>query len=303
MSTCLKCISDVRNYFPFCCSGTVVDRQSVHLSSGIFRTNLNPMPASPPVCPPIPAIPNALAFVSVEGLTVNGIDCTEPADLEIRAFVLAFKRLNQLALDALHAKLRVALLPLSPKELGLNGAFFLNTHPSSWMFTNVTVQTMSCVEREDPVHNDGGAAFVLASLTLWGNRSLLLNLKGHPEFIQHELPMRGGSAYMGSLCAVEHQVIHPDRDPAEANLEADVGGTQTPLRVVLILRGSTFRRARGTCFKNGPTPYRAYAAVAPVLASWLTESDLSWPSLADIMTASADADATRRPTSLGGPMC
>ena len=208
----------------------------------------------------------------IRSLTVNGQDASRPVFERLACWVTAFKHINRNALNALGEQLSEELLSLTDDQLGINGRYLRDVNPSIWLFKFATIQIMKCGERADPRHFDGGAALLMCSITLFGERELQVESATHTV----QMDLRPGSVYLASLAAAAHQVLHLPRRDGEELLEVNSGADAC--RVVILLRGSTFRAARGSVV---PGPTLAFQAAQRAVSAWQASAQLWLPSLVD----------------------
>ena len=204
----------------------------------------------------------------------NGLDATVPAPRRTRQWVRAFKRANELALDALQSYLAEALGKLSPAEMGENGKRLRDVHPARWLFHFWMPQPMRPgAGRTDKKHVDGGASIIHLSLSLFGTRKLLFWEEGNDQ--PHVLILQAGDVYISSPVANEHQVLHDD-DPASGEELLEFGG-MGPVKLAIQLRCDTFALNRG---RSPPaSPKAALEAASKAVLRWLLEIPLALPTL------------------------
>ena len=96
------------------------------------------------------------------------------------------------------------------QDRGKNGSALLSETVEDWCLNRGVLQLMAPGVRDDPRHYDGGASLILATLTLWGHRSVKLHVKD-PESEEIFNP-KPGNFYVATMCAIEHQVSHNDHE-------------------------------------------------------------------------------------------
>ena len=202
---------------------------------------------------------------------MNGENACDPVCPRLASWVHAWKNVNANALQDLRTRMTAVLSLMDDAELGINGRRLREADPSDWLFKFACIQFMKCGVRRDPRHFDGGAALLLGCLTLWGNRAL--TVESEPPVDLHLHP---GSVYLASLAAAAHQVQHQDMADDEELLEVNNGADAC--RVVVLLRGSTFRAARGSIV---PGPASTFQAAQRVVSEWQVTTPLLLPSMAE----------------------
>ena len=209
-----------------------------------------------------------------KGLTLNGRDASRPLDRRLRAFALAFKACNDASLQTVDAAIKEAVSPLKPSQQGRNGQALLKGEVSNWSFCLGALQIMVSNGRRDPVHFDGGASFLHAAVTLFGERALRLrHSKENGTWKEMEVRSAPGHFYMGCLCGPEHYVQH--RPSTQLLHTANCGDVE----VVLLLRSRIFRDSRSSTQASGPTPLVLWNAVAPAVAAALAQTRWVLPPL------------------------
>ena len=217
-----------------------------------------------------------------QGLTLNNKDASHPLDTRLRAFALAFKAANSASIEAVDTAIKKAILELPAKDRGDNGRAILMGKAGDWSFDLGALQIMRSNDRCDPIHYDGGASFMHAGLTLYGERSLKCRHFDRPFAADSEqdppkeldMQMRPGHFYLGCFCGPEHYVQHR---PSRALLGTPRCGD---VEIVVLFRSRVFRAARASGTQTGPNPLTLWAALAPVMVQCF--ASLAWllPSLA-----------------------
>ena len=210
------------------------------------------------------------------GLTLNGKDASRPLDRRLRAFAAAFKACNDGSLQAVDAAIKEAVLAVPKAERGLNGKTLLRESASDWAFSLGALQVMVSNDRRDPVHFDGGASFLHAGVTLFGERALRLrHSKENGIWKEMEVRSAPGHFYMGCLCGPEHYVQHKTSEPTRLLPTESCGNVE----VVLLLRSRIFRDGRSSTQQSGPTPLLLWDALAPAVAAALARTRWVLPPL------------------------
>jgi len=235
------------------------------------------------ICGHLGAQPRRMA-----SLQLNGKNAAKPLPDRLRAFALAFKKVNRLNFDTLDSRIGAAIKALMKRKVkvGENGSFLLKTPAADWAFDLGAIQLMRSNSRRDPVHFDGGASFLHMGLTLYGVRSLrcryMLDTRadgssggGMKAKAEIDMPMSPGHVYIGCLCGPRHFVVH---SPATELFQCNNLG---PVEVTVLLRSRVFRAARGSTQQSGPVPLALWQALAPVMAATLAEFDWMLPSVAE----------------------
>ena len=228
-----------------------------------------------------------------QGLTLNNKDASKPLDTRLRAFALAFKAANSASIDAVDAAIKKAILELPAQDRGDNGRAMLSGKARDWSFDLGALQIMRSNDRCDPIHWDGGASFMHAGLTLYGERSLKCRHFDKPFAADNEqglkeleLQMRPGHFYLGCLCGPEHYVQHR---PSQALLSTPGCGD---VEIVVLFRSRVFRAARGSTQQSGPVPHALWDALAPVMVQCFASLPWLLPSLAACEAVAATCGKT-----------
>ena len=209
------------------------------------------------------------------GLTLNGLDASQPMFAKARQFSAAFKRVNADTLEELQKALRARLEKLDESSRGVNGNAFLTEDIHSWAADLGVLQLMKPTPRADPLHYDGGASFIHVGLTLWGKRKLVLKQTDGEDVTVQTHP---GHIYVGCLCAAEHQVLHEEGSSDQDLLQH---GTHGPLEVALMLRSRIFRGTRASTAARGPNPKLVWETANDCVQKSLQEGTWALPSLED----------------------
>lgn len=214
-------------------------------------------------------------------LTLNGKDASQPMFPRIRAWAAAFRVLNALLFRKAQTQIRANLRKLPKAKLGLNGQVFFDEDIESWVADLGSMQIMLPSDRKDPEHFDGGASFVHLGLTLWGGRSVVVELEEGASPIK--ITSVPGHVYMGCLCCASHHVQHSSEGGELLNVNG-LGGVE----VVLLMRSRMFRHTRGTTMQ-GPNPKEVFQAALAGLVTTLSNEAWHLPSLAECEAALTDA--------------
>jgi hypothetical protein len=194
--------------------------------------------------------------------------------LRFRAFVKAFKNVNQEALALLGVLMKTAFMVVSDDEIKENGKHLRDSSPADWIMVGGSLQLMKADARSDPVHFDGGASLLHCGLTLFGNRVLHINQAESklPLLIRND----PGHIYMGCLAACSHFVQHLGESCCDDLLRIDGFGDA---EVALMLRCGTFKHAFGVSGKSIPKPHVSFRISAGVVGQWLRIVNLYLPTL------------------------
>ncbi len=93
------------------------------------------------------------------------------------------------------------------EALSKNGTQLRESTWDQWCLNRGTLQLMAPGVRRDPMHFDGGASLIFGSLSLWGDRQVLLVGADKKKLLMKPTP---GHFYLTSMCSVEHRVLHRD---------------------------------------------------------------------------------------------
>jgi len=228
-----------------------------------------------------------------KGRPINGLVMARPFFERFRIWWNSFRTANRAKFLVLGDMLKRELRDIPADELGKNGEDLLNTCPSDWMFIMGTLQLAKPGQRIDPRHFDGGAALLIAVITLYGNRRIRCYTAASAasagqadsvvgagqadsgaasrEIVWEERP---GSFYFATLCGASHQVEHDDRNDEGDNL-LHVHGVG-PIKVVALARCFVFRNSRGSITAN---PKGTFDVAQRVAAIWLQTVQFDLPML------------------------
>ena len=125
----------------------------------------------------------------------------------LRAWLVAFRRLNAEPLKHMLAQAEVALKHLSEAELGLNGKHYLATPWESWFLTAGEIHMFDNPgQLREELHKDGGASTLHLNITLYGRR-ILECFTHQAELASRSWRLLPGTVYLGTLTGPEHQVM------------------------------------------------------------------------------------------------
>ena len=119
-------------------------------------------------------------------------------------------------------------------------------------------------EREDGWHTDGGCSLLHASLAIFGERSVSVNLQEQGCI---SLPQRPGSFYLGNLVALSHNVVHGAHAPGSFG----EGPEAEQVRIAVMLRSDVFRAARARIINATPGPSEFLRIVNGVTANHVAD--------------------------------
>ena len=204
------------------------------------------------------------------------------------SFVKALRRRLKNWLDQLTVRVRNEIVRqgLPPEFLCGNGQLFLNEDFAENAFAYASVQLMKSGEREDGWHTDGGASLLHASLTVFGNRQVQVKLEDGRCI---SLPQRPGSFYIGSMCALEHNVQHSEH-PVGC-----YGEPSEQVQIAVMLRCDVFRAARARKKNCTPGPAEVFRIVNDEVAKHLAEQALSLPDLAGVLAEARAGGGLHQP--------
>ena len=196
-------------------------------------------------------------------------------------FVLAMRRLAKAWLHRLTARVRAAILRehLPSAFLKDNGPPFMEEDFADNTFAYASVQLLRVGQREDGWHTDGGASLIHASLTLFGSREVQVKV----EEGSISLSQRPGSFYMGTMTALEHNVVHHEQ------AEGCLGEGSDRAQIAVMLRSDVFRRCRARKINAVPGPAELFRPVNAEVARHLAEEPFHLPDLAAVIAESRRA--------------
>jgi len=221
---------------------------------------------------------------------LNGDGNLKPiASNRLSNFVKAVRSTNRQWLNQLSTRIRAKIRErgLPSEYLKENGAAFLEEDFADTAFMYASVQVMKTDKREDGWHTDGGASLLHAAVTLFGSRTMQVQLDG--EATPRELPQRPGSFYIGNLCAMSHNVVH-DGNAEGCHTYAGPHSTGTrSAQIAIMLRTDVFRGARARSIDSTPGPAELYYIVNEETAKHLAEQPFKLPDLAAVAAEAASA--------------
>ena len=141
------------------------------------------------------------------------------------------------------------------------------------------MQLLKILEREDGWHTDGGASLLHAGLTLFGDRVLQVRLEDGSCI---SLPQRPGSFYVGSMCALEHNVAHGEH----AASSYGEGPPAEQSQIAVMLRCDVFRAGRARKKNSTPGPAELFRIVNIETAKHLAEQPFHLPDFDAVMAES-----------------
>ena len=125
----------------------------------------------------------------------------------LRAWLLAFRRLNAEALKHMLAQTEAALRHLSEADLGMNGQHYLATDWESWFLTAGELHIFDNPgQLREARHKDGGASILHLNITLYGRR-VLECFTNQSEASSQSWALAPGTVYLGTLTGPERQVL------------------------------------------------------------------------------------------------
>ena len=199
------------------------------------------------------------------------------------SFVAALRRGAETWLHELTRRVREAIRRerLPADFLKGNGKIFMEEDFADNAFVYASIQVLRIGEREDGWHTDGGASLLHAGLTLFGTRSLLVELDQPKKHII-ELEQRPGSFYVGNLCALNHNVRH--YAAPEGTFSPRHGHTMyEPVQIAVMLRSDVYRQSRARKIDAIPGPGELFRIVNTETAKHLADKPLYLPDLRAIL--------------------
>ena len=195
-------------------------------------------------------------------LLLNGLPLRDwlPAP-RVRAWLRAFKDVNQDFLATMLARARAALSCFDDEALGQSGLHFMHSDFETWFLSaselHVFERPADCFE---PRHNDGGASILHMGITLYGRRRVTFfspdseSASGSSEEQEVRFEQQPGSVYLGTVTGASHQVSHvATRHPDEA-LRAH--------SVSIMMRTCLFPHNRSRCQNTTPNPQDVFCKLA-----------------------------------------
>ena len=202
----------------------------------------------------------------------------------LQFFVKALRRCAKAWLDQLTARVRAEIrrLGLPSEYLVSNGAVFMEENFADNAFVYASVQVLKIGAREDAWHTDGGTSLLHAAVTVFGSRTLQVDL-GDAGCIS--LPQRPGSFYVGNLCALSHNVVHGENAAGSYG----EGPPSEQVQIAVMLRTDVFRAARARKINSTPGPAELFRIVNTETAKHLAEQPFYLPDLAAVIAESREA--------------
>ena len=149
-------------------------------------------------------------------------------------------------------------------------------------FVYASAQVMKVGERAGQWHTDGGASLLHAGLTLFGSRTLLVDVG---DASPARFPQQPGSFYVGNLCALSHDVEHGERSAG------CLGAGEDQVQIAVMLRTDVFRVARARKINSTPGPLELFRIVNSETARHSAESPFHLPDLAAVMAEAREVDS------------
>ena len=128
----------------------------------------------------------------------------------------------------------------------------------------------------------GGGDGALASLTVFGSRTLLVKSEGRGCI---SLPQKPGSFYVGNLCALEHNVEHS----AESAGCYGEGPPSKQVQIAVMLRSDVFREKISRKINAMPGPAELFIVVNTETAKHLADHPFRLPDLDAVLAESRSA--------------
>jgi hypothetical protein len=204
----------------------------------------------------------------------------------LACFVKALRRGLKTWLHLLTRRVRVEIirqrLPTADFVKSDASALFEDEDFADNAFVYASVQVLKVGAREDGWHTDGGTSLLHAAVTVFGSRTLLVQLEDGSCI---SLPQRPGSFYVGNLCALSHKVSHDEH--AAGSLCA--GPASEQVQIVVTLRSDVFRLATARKINASPEPAELFRIVNRETARHLAEEPFHLPDLAAVIAESREA--------------
>jgi len=245
-----------------------------------------------------------------KGLSLFGLDASQPAPLRFMAFRHALVRVNATMLRHLQEALKVALSnscsEIERKQFGHTGGDTLVLGKEAFSFATFQLRWGHHGPLTMGRHVDGGPSLLHLSLSLAGRRkfrSEALSYNDQCSVEVQDFELGPGDVYVTSPACFYHSVRYEAQGGSmTSQLPSDiVGGPET---VVLHLRSNILR------LRSNPSTFKASnrmlsECLAPAVAQALAAEPIVLPSLADVLNAEAELQATRAhatsPTSVPPP--
>ncbi len=172
-----------------------------------------------------------------------------------------------------------------------NGETFLNESITDNAFAYASVQVMSAaIVSSDGWHTDGWSSLLHAGLTLFGTRTLQVEVAEDSCNEPLELLQRPGSFYVGKLVALNHNV----KRTAECHGCFQRQCAYHRVQIAIMARSDVFRAVRARKINSTPGPKELFDLVNTVVASQLAEKPLPMPSLTAILAEAQKCNVPRR---------
>ena len=199
-------------------------------------------------------------------------------------FVKALRSGAKAWLHQLTARVRAEIRrqKLPPEFLTANGAVFMEEDFADNALVYASVQLLKIGARQDGWHTDGGTSLLHAAVTLFGTRTLLVELEDAGCI---SLPQRPGSFYIGNLCALNHNVEHGEHAAGSYG----EGPPSQQVQIAVMLRSDVFRAARARRINATPGPGELFRIVNSETAKHLAEQPFHLPDLAAVIAESPEA--------------
>ena len=136
--------------------------------------------------------------------------------------------------------------------------------------------------REDGWHTDDGSSLLHAAVTIFGSRTLLVEVE---DAACISVPQRPGSFYIGNLCALNHNVVHGEHAPGSCG----EGPPSEQVQIAVMLRSDVFRAARARRINATPGLGELFHIVNSETAKHLAEQPFHLPDLAAVIAESPAA--------------
>ncbi len=203
----------------------------------------------------------------------------------VSLFARALRRCARPWLHQLTARVRAAIRKsgLPEESLLSNGMVFLEEDFADNAFVYATVQVLAIGEREDGWHTDGGASLLHAGLTIFGSRTVQLDVLEKGRVNLHQRP---GSFYIGNLCAVAHNVAHS----ATSQGNCGPGPSSEQVQIAIMFRTDVFRGARARKIDATPGPAELFCVVNDAVARHLAEEPFRLPELDAVLAEEEGTD-------------
>ena len=198
----------------------------------------------------------------------------------LACFVKALRRGAKAWLHQLTARVRAEIRrqKLPSELLAANGAVFMEEDLADNALVYASVQLFKIGAREDGWHTDDGSSLLHAAVTIFGSRTLLVEVE---DAACISVPQRPGSFYIGNLCAFNHNVAHGEHAPGSYG----EGPPSEQVQIAVTLRSDVFREARKRRIINR----ELFDIVNSETAKHLAEQPFHLPDLAAVIAESPAA--------------